>query len=68
MIVVVNGAQREIADDATIADLVADLGRDPRLPGVAVAVHGEIVPRGEWQVTPLDAGQRVEVIGAAQGG
>lgn len=68
MIVVVNGARRELRDGATIAELVADLGRDPGRPGVAVAVQGEIVPRGEWPVTPLGADQRVEVIGAAQGG
>jgi sulfur carrier protein len=33
-----------------------------------VAVNGEVVPRGEWPVTALGERDRVEVLGAAQGG
>jgi sulfur carrier protein len=36
--------------------------------GVAVAVDGEVVPRGQWTSTELHDGQRVEVLQAVQGG
>ena len=36
--------------------------------GLAVAVDGDVVPRGEWQDRVLEEGQRVEVLRAVQGG
>ena len=36
--------------------------------GIAVAVDGEVVPRGEWERTALREGQTVEVLAAIQGG
>lgn len=36
--------------------------------GVAVAVNGEIVRRGEWSATRLDDGDVVEIVSAAAGG
>ena len=41
----------------------ADGGR-----GVAVALDGEVVPRGEWASTAVREGQRLEVLHAVQGG
>ena len=36
--------------------------------GVRVARNDEIVPRGEWETTPVAAGDRIEIVGAVQGG
>ena len=36
--------------------------------GVAVALDGEVVPRGEWATTELRDGQQLEVLHAVQGG
>ena len=36
--------------------------------GVAVALDGEVVPRGEWSTTAVREGQQVEVLHAVQGG
>lgn len=66
MIVSVNGERRELAPGATIANLVEDLLAPRR--GVAVAVDGQVVPRGEWDETPLPEGARIEVVAAIQGG
>ena len=44
-VIYVNGEPRE-RDGATIAELLADLGVEARARGVAVAVDGEVVPRG----------------------
>lgn len=68
MTLLVNGATRLVPDGDTVADLVADLGHDPTRPGVAVAVNGTVVPRGTWPRHELQDGDRVEVLGAVQGG
>jgi sulfur carrier protein len=36
--------------------------------GVAAALDGQVVPRGEWASTPVREGQQVEVLHAVQGG
>jgi sulfur carrier protein len=61
-----NGATRVTADGATVADVVATL--TTAATGVAVAVNGEVVPRGEWPSTPLRDGDQLEILTAAQGG
>jgi sulfur carrier protein len=68
MIIVVNGSPRDVPPGATVAALVAALGdgRDGR--GMAVAVGGEVVPRGAWPRTELPEGAHVEVVSAVQGG
>jgi sulfur carrier protein len=64
--VTVNGERRELPDGATVETTVRELGAPDR--GVAVAVDGEVVPRGDWASTPMRDGQQVEVLRAVQGG
>jgi sulfur carrier protein len=64
--VLVNGTARDLPAGATVADAVGAVTDSVR--GVAVAVNGEVVPRGAWGGTALTAGDRVEVLTAAQGG
>ncbi|WP_033342838.1 sulfur carrier protein ThiS [Catenuloplanes japonicus] len=66
MRVTVNGDDRDLAGRTTVADAVVELTGLRR--GVAVAVNGEVVPRGQWAETPLADGDRIEVLSAAQGG
>jgi sulfur carrier protein len=66
VIVTLNGESREVQDGATIAALVDLLGGGRR--GVAVALSGEVVPRGRWDDIRVTAGDRVEVVSAIQGG
>jgi thiazole synthase len=63
-----NGEPRELATAATLADAVRAAGTGEEARGVAVALDGEVVPRGEWGATPLREGQSVEVLAAIQGG
>ena len=51
-----------------LAVAIERAGAPPDRRGVAVAVDGEVVPRSAWQTTALRDGQRVEVVGAIQGG
>jgi sulfur carrier protein len=66
--VVINGDQRELPLDATVATAVREAGVEREGRGVAVAVDGEVVPRGRWGDTELREGQQVEVLRAVQGG
>lgn len=68
MKVVLNGEARELRDGANVADAVEASGAPAEGRGVAVAVDGEVVPRGAWATTNLNEGQRVEVLQAVQGG
>jgi thiazole synthase len=62
-----NGAAHELAAGATLAVAVEAAGAEATR-GVAVALDGEVVPRGEWGSTPLTEGSKVEVLAAIQGG
>ena len=64
----VNGEQRQLADGATVRDVLALLDVAPDARGVAVAVDAEVVPRGSWDATELADGAHVEVLSAIQGG
>jgi sulfur carrier protein len=61
-----NGEPRDLPDDSTVTQAVAELTATPS--GVAAAVNGEVVPRGAWAATPLRDGDQVEVVTAVQGG
>lgn len=62
----VNGDDRTVPRGATVADLVSELGLEPR--GIAVAVGGEVVTRRRWREHTLSGGDQVEVLSIAQGG
>lgn len=67
MRITVNGEERECDDDVTVGRLVDEVAHSDRR-GVAAAVNGEVVPRGELDTTRLHPGDRVEVVAAVQGG
>jgi sulfur carrier protein len=66
MNVIINGQAVELSDGATTASAVQVLTSAPS--GIAVAVNGEVVRRGDWESTPLADGDLVEVLTAVQGG
>ena len=68
MRVLLNGAERELADGATVQAAVDALELPAAGRGVAVAVDAEVVPRTQWQEHTLQDGARVEVLRAIQGG
>ncbi|MGW5050439.1 sulfur carrier protein ThiS [Actinokineospora sp. NPDC004072] len=66
MRIVVNGAPREVADGATVADVLAAL--DLPAAGIAVAVDGAVVPRAAHAAAVVPPGAALEVLTAVQGG
>ena len=65
-VVIINGARRELGERVTIEAAVRAAGA-PDGRGVAVALDGEVVPRGEWASTEVRDGQEVEVLRAGRG-
>ncbi len=66
MTIRVNGEPTQVSEGETVADLVQRL----QLPadGVAVAVNLEVIPRVLHGETPLQEGDRVELVRAVGGG
>jgi sulfur carrier protein len=65
--ILVNDRPQALADGATVAGLLQELGLAGR-KGVAVAINGAVVARAEWPDWALAADDRVLVIQATQGG
>jgi sulfur carrier protein len=64
--VTANGDELELAEGATIADLLAALGLGPR--NVIVERNGEPVVRAAMASTTLADGDRLELVRAVAGG
>lgn len=62
----VNGRELEVADRATVADLVAELGYTARQ--VVVELNGGALERARFSETELSSGDVVEVVRAVAGG
>ena len=63
-----NGEEKEVGQILTLMDLLRGLGIDPGAPGIAVAVNGRVIPRPDFNSTPVQEGDRIEVVRAVQGG
>ncbi len=68
MKVTINGNDTDLEPGASVQAAVNSLDLPAQGRGVAVAVDAEVVPRGQWEVTLLEEGSRVEVLRAIQGG
>lgn len=66
MEIVVNGESRAVAEDLSVAGLLAQLNVSTR--GVAVEVNFELVPRARHAECALAAGDQVEVVTLVGGG
>lgn len=65
MEVIING--RPTSTQArTLAELIASQGIDTT--GIAVAVGSRVIPRAQWETTPLEEGAVITLIRATQGG
>jgi sulfur carrier protein len=67
MTVTLNGNPTDLPEGATLIDAINAAGESERR-GVAVAVSGEVVPRGQWASRELSEGEEIEVVRAVQGG
>ena len=66
MPILLNGEQREVESEITLAALLQLL--DLPEAGVALALNRQVVPRDQWPVLQLKEGDRVEIVRAVGGG
>jgi sulfur carrier protein len=64
--VTVNRVATAVAEDSTVAALVAERGG--RHDRIAVARNGDVVPRSCWAATRLSPGDDLEVLAPTAGG
>ena len=66
MKILLNGDTRTLDEDATVADLIAELNlADQRL---AVEINEELIPRSTFSDHHLKAGDQMEIVHAIGGG
>ena len=63
----VNGVEQSCEGVTDLAVLVQKLAAG-EADGIAVAVNGEIVPRGQWREREVQDGDDIEIVRAVQGG
>jgi sulfur carrier protein len=66
LVITVNGEQRTVDENASLADLVSALGQAPQ--ALATAINGEFVPRTAREATRLREGDAVFTFQPIQGG
>lgn len=66
MQIVVNGETTAVADQATITQLIEQLGLTGKR--IAIEINETIVPRSAHATTVLRSGDRVEIVHAIGGG
>jgi sulfur carrier protein len=66
MRIVLNGETRTLAEGATLASLLAELGLE-KSP-VAAELNREVVPRSRHAETPIREGDRLEIVTLVGGG
>ncbi|SVE50578.1 uncharacterized protein METZ01_LOCUS503432 [marine metagenome] len=67
MEVIINGKATEIHQSMSIVDYLTSIGFDKKV-SIAVAINGEIIPKGEYGETQLKTGDSMEVVRAIGGG
>ncbi|MGO8672403.1 MAG: sulfur carrier protein ThiS [Capsulimonadaceae bacterium] len=66
MIVIINGDERQIDDDSTIAGFLSSKNLRPEM--VVVEHNGDIIQRQNYALTVLQPGDRLEVVQMTAGG
>jgi thiamine biosynthesis protein ThiS len=66
MVLHINGEEKEFPEGLTLAMLIAQLGM--KSDRVAVELNQSIVQRSQWEVTPLQSGDKLEIVHFVGGG
>jgi sulfur carrier protein len=66
MQLIVNGDVRDVEDAPTVGAFLASRGLNAKM--VVVERNGEIVPRGQYDETPLQGGDVLEIVQMMAGG
>ncbi len=64
----INGEERVIEREVTVAELLDIVGVKFREVGLAVAVNGEVVPKSQYATRRIGEGDSVEIVQLVGGG
>jgi len=64
----INGEERFIEKEVTVAELLEIVGVKFREVGLAVAVNGEVIPKSEYTLRRIGEGDSVEIVQLVGGG
>ncbi|HHJ64332.1 MAG TPA: sulfur carrier protein ThiS [Aquifex aeolicus] len=64
----INGEERVIERELTVAELLEMVGVKFREVGLAVAVNGEVIPKSQYAVRRIGEGDSVEIVQLVGGG
>ncbi len=67
MIITLNGDATDVPAGSSLESLLVRSGHRVRR-GLAIAMNGEVVPRGRWTEQRVSEGDVVELLAATQGG
>ena len=62
----INGEEHNISSSNTLAELVREL--DIHAPHFAMALNFQVVPKSQYESTPIKEGDKVEIVHAVGGG
>ncbi len=62
-----NGESVTLSNES-LPEALCEIGYDPEQQGIAVAINMSVVPRSEWSETNICNGDRIDIVGAKQGG
>lgn len=62
----INGEDREFSSNLTVSSLLTELGLKP--DRVAIELNRDLLPRERWNVTPLNDGDKLEIVHFVGGG
>ena len=69
MKVLLNGQEfHPSKDKSCILDLLNEKGIDSNMPGIALCLNLEVIPKEQWGQTALQDGDRIDLVVAAPGG
>jgi thiamine biosynthesis protein ThiS len=66
MTLTINGEDREFSANLTVSSLLAELSLKP--DRVAVELNRSLLPRDRWNTTPLNDGDKLEIVHFVGGG
>ena len=66
MLLTINGQEKQTRSANTISELILEL--DITAPHFAVALNHQVIPKSQYDMTKLQAGDQVEIVHAVGGG
>ncbi|MFI3282099.1 MAG: sulfur carrier protein ThiS [Rikenellaceae bacterium] len=65
MNIILNNQSHEV-NSSTIQDLILEMSLETK--GVAIALNNKVIPKANWDATPINEGDKIVIVSAVFGG